>query len=86
MLRQVVGSRTGSLLDEPADHDATVREVGTLVARPIGPPHRFMVNVDGLRLETAGTVRVEVSGRVLLLEARRSDQEPATGVSALGTG
>jgi hypothetical protein len=45
-----------------------------------------MVNVDGLRLETAGTVRVKVSGRVLLLEARRSDQEPAAGVSVLETG
>jgi len=86
MLRQVVGSRTGALLDEPAEYDATVREVGTLVARPVGPPHRFMVNVDGLRLETAGTVRVKVSGRVLLLEARRSDQEPAAGVSVLEAG
>ena len=86
MLRQVVGSRTGALLDEPAEYDATVREVGTLVARPVGSSHRFMVNVDGLRLETAGTVRVEVSGQVLLLEARRSDQEPSAGVSALETG
>lgn len=69
MLRQVGASRTGALLDDPGRYDAVVREVGTLEARPIGRATPFMVNVDGLRLETRGTVHIRVSGRTSLVDA-----------------
>lgn len=86
MLRQVTGSRTGSLLDAPAAHHATVREVRTLVARPVGRSRSFMVNVDGLALRTAGVVRVGVSGRVLLLDGSRSAERLVTDPAAIEAG
>jgi diacylglycerol kinase family enzyme len=73
MLRQLRGALTGALLDDPAAYDVTVREVRTFVARPIGTPRRFMVNVDGLRQHSVGPVRVSVSGEVQLVDARDDD-------------
>jgi len=69
LLRQVGGCRTAALLDDPDAHNAIVRNVQTLVVRPLGPCEPFMINVDGLRLLTRGTIRVSVSGRVLLVDA-----------------
>jgi diacylglycerol kinase family enzyme/thymidylate kinase len=69
MLRQVTGSRTGKLLDDPAAFNAIVRDVATLTVRPVGSPPPFMVNVDGLRLMTAGAVRFSAAGTVRLVDA-----------------
>jgi diacylglycerol kinase family enzyme len=85
MLRQISGSRTGALLDNPDKYDATVREVSTFDARPIGTPRSYMVNVDGLRLLTRGAVRITVSGQVLLLTAAPSDTALAAGNLACET-
>lgn len=69
MLRQVTGSRSGRLLDDPEAFDATVRDVAKLVVHPVAPGASYMVNVDGLRLTTRGSVSVAVSGRVTLIDA-----------------
>lgn len=69
MLRQLIGSRSGALLDDPGTHDAIVRDVRDLVVEPLGSTRPFMVNVDGLGVVTPGPVRVTVSGRVQLVDA-----------------
>ena len=68
MLRQIKGCRTAELLDHPDGYAAVVRDVRTLVAEPAAPSRPVMVNVDGLRLMTRGSVRFSISGRVRLVE------------------
>jgi diacylglycerol kinase family enzyme/thymidylate kinase len=70
VIRQFAACRTAAVLDDPDAHAAVVADVHSLVARPTRPSPRYMVNVDGLRMMTKGTVRVSVSGRVRLVEGR----------------
>lgn len=67
VLRQITACRTGALLDDPGAHAAVVEDVRTLRAGPVRPGPRSMVNVDGLRMMTRGTVRVSISGRIRLV-------------------
>lgn len=69
LLRQIGACRTGSLLEHPDRYGAIVRDVRKLTAVPAGPARRFMVNVDGLRLLTRGTIEISVSGRIHLIDA-----------------
>jgi hypothetical protein len=68
-LRQIAGSRSGAILDQPERYGALVRTVRSLVVRP-ARPRPTMVNVDGLRLMTEGEVRISVSGRIRLVAGR----------------
>ena len=86
MLRQVMGSRTGRLLDDPASYDATVRDVTSLMARPTEPGPAYMVNIDGLRMMTRGTLRTTVAGRVALIDAIGPKQSVAGANRSIGVG
>jgi diacylglycerol kinase family enzyme len=70
-LRQIQACRRGTLLDEPERFAAVVRTVRSLVVQPVST-QPFLVNVDGLRVDARGAVRVSVSGRVNLIAAPRS--------------
>jgi hypothetical protein len=72
-VRQINACRTGAVLDRPADFDAVVREAGTLMAAPQGRSRPYLVNVDGLRMPTSGSVRFEVSGRIMLVAGPSPD-------------
>lgn len=78
MLRQIAACRTASLLDHPDEYAAIVRDVRSLTAHPAGPSRSAMVNVDGLRLMTHGTLRVSVSGRVRLVDAGPAAEAAST--------
>jgi diacylglycerol kinase family enzyme len=79
MARQIVGCKKGTILDAPEQYGALVREVSTLEVRPARRTRPFLVNVDGLRMWTAGAVRVSVSGRVRLVSgAPEYAAEPVT--------
>jgi hypothetical protein len=52
------------------------------VAEPAGPRRPVMVNVDGLRLVTQGTVRFAVSGRVRLVEGTQASHGASASVDA----
>ncbi len=73
MVRQLAACRSAAVLEDPEAVGAIVREISTLIADPVTAGPAAMVNVDGLRLVSAGTVRVTVSGRVRLLAARAED-------------
>jgi hypothetical protein len=75
VVRQIAACRTGTVLDDPDAYSALVADVRRLEARPSRPCPSFMVNVDGLRLMTQGTVEAWISGRVRLV-AGRSGPEP----------
>jgi len=67
-LEQIDACRTGRVLENPERYSALVREVRSLSASPARRCPRYMVNVDGLRMQSTGTVRVHVSGSVQLVE------------------
>jgi diacylglycerol kinase family enzyme/thymidylate kinase len=67
MARQVVGCKKGTILDAPEQYGALAREVRALEVHPARRARPYLVNVDGLRMRTAGAVRVSVSGRVRLV-------------------
>jgi hypothetical protein len=69
VLRQIAACRTAALLDHPDKYGAIVRDVRTLTARSASPRRPVMVNVDGLRLMTQGTVRISISDRIRLVDA-----------------
>jgi len=82
MLRQIKGCRTAALLDDPDSYAAVVRDVETLVAEPAGAPRPVMVNVDGLRVMTRGSVRFSISGRVRLVEGGPASEEAPSPADA----
>ena len=69
ILRQIAACRTAALLDRPEDYAAVVVDAVSLVAMPDGGAGPYMVNVDGLRMLTQGTVHIAASGRVALIDA-----------------
>jgi len=79
MARQIAGGRSGKLLDDPDAYAADVRDVRSLEVRPVGSAPRFMVNVDGLRLITRGTVTISVGHRVRLVDAGLPPSRPSAG-------
>jgi diacylglycerol kinase family enzyme len=79
-LRQINACRTATVLERPGDFEAVVREVEALTAAPIRPSRPYMVNVDGLRMMTSGTVQVVVSGSIKLVSGPREEPpEPTSG-------
>ena len=87
MLRQITACRTATLLDHPAAYGAIVRDVQTLMAEPAGPPRPVMVNVDGLRLITGGSIRFSIAGRVRLVDGGpSSDEAPARADTTSSSG
>jgi hypothetical protein len=64
--RQIGAGRSGALLEGPSRYAAIVRDGRRLEACP-DSPRPYMVNVDGLRLLTRGSVGISVSGRVRLV-------------------
>ncbi len=65
-VRQILACRDASVLDDPERFAATVRTVRSLEVRPAGDAV-MMVNLDGLRMPSRGTIRVYVSGRIRLI-------------------
>lgn len=84
MIRQVLGGRSGGLLDDPASYHAVVRDVRSLSARALGVPPPFMVNVDGLRLMSAGAVRFSVVGAVRLIDAGQVPESAPPAYTGMG--
>ncbi len=82
MFRQIAACRTAALLDHPDEYGAIVRDVRVLVAEPAGPRRPVMVNVDGLRLVTRGSVRFSISGRVRLVEGTQASDGASASVDA----
>lgn len=68
-VRQALACKTAAVLDDPQRYGALVRDVRTLTVRP-ADARLFMVNVDGLRMMTRGSVSVSVEGAVHLVPGR----------------
>jgi hypothetical protein len=64
---QAQAARSGHVLDDPTRYACDVRDVSDFVARPLGDPRAYRINVDGLGMSGFGTMRVRVTGSVSLV-------------------
>jgi diacylglycerol kinase family enzyme len=69
-IRQAIACKTAAVLDDPGRYGAVVRTVRTLDVRPRDSAAVQMVNVDGLKQPSRGTVSVSVEGRIALVPRR----------------
>lgn len=76
-ISQIIACRNAAILSEPDRYNAIVRTVTRVSVHPVRALP-YMVNVDSLKLPTAGTVEVTVGDRVQVIAGRDSRYLPGS--------
>lgn len=69
-VEQAAACRSGAVLEHPDRYGAVVQTVRSLTVLPADPRREYMVNVDGLKMQARGEVRVSVDGTIHLVAGR----------------